>query len=56
MLDIELKLSSLFSSFQTCYDFRHLREWFKLDEIFNVDIKETFQLIGFTHKTIHEIH
>ena len=39
-VEIELKPSSLFGQFQTCYDFRSLRKWFKLDRILNVDIKQ----------------
>ena len=36
-----LKLSSLFQAY---YDFRRLRQWFKLDGIFNVDIKQADSL------------
>ena len=39
-VEIELKPSSLFSQFETFYDFRSLRKWFKLDRILNVDIKQ----------------
>ena len=41
-----LKLSSLFQAY---YDFRRLRRWFKLDEIFNVNIKETDSLCSWIH-------
>ena len=54
--EIERKLSSMFSKFQACYGFLCLRRWFKLDGIFNVDIKQAFKLIGSTLETIHRIH
>ena len=54
--EIERKLSSMFSKFQACYGFLCPRKWFKLDGIFNVDIKQAFKLIGFTLETIQRIH
>ena len=55
-VEIELKLSYLFRSFQACYDFRRLRGWFELDGIFSSDIKQAFKLIGFIYETINGIH
>ena len=55
-MEIELKLSYLFSQFQGCYDFRRLRGWLKLEWIFRIDIKQVFKVIGFVYQTIIGIH
>ena len=56
-LNVEILLTffSLFSQFQACYDFCRIKKTLKLDGIFNIDIKEDFQLIGFTYKIIDGI-